>query len=241
MKKRLSVFGLGLRLTGRGALLITLAVCLLQGWLFWRQQSLWGGVEFDYGYRIALEYIVENYGIETAGTYGALCLFSVLAACVSSGQTNMTLGRLRIREWEVTAWWSILFTGYFLIYWAAQLGMLLWMFRLYADVSGWGGMDLFISAHTSPYFHLVLPLSEPWAVARNIFLCLGFGIMAAVNSMEARRGGKPFMIFVFYFLAKLFLPTSMASQVADAAAIAVLGCVLIGYIVTVRGRLRNED
>ena len=241
MKKRLSVCGLGLRLTGRGALIITLVTCLLQGWLFWRQQSVWGGVEFDFGYRIALEHIIENNGIETAGTTGVLVLFAVIAACVSSGQTGMTLRRLRISEWEVTAWWSLLFTGYFILYWAAQLAVLLWMFRVYSGVSGWGTIDLFISAHTSPYFHLVLPLSEPWAVARNIFLCIAFGVMAAVNPMEGRRGGKPFMIFVVYFLAKLFLPNNMASQVADIAAIAVLGCVLVSYIVTVRGRVKNED
>ena len=241
MKKRTSVMALGLRLTWRAALIITLLVCVLQGWLFWRQQSVWGGVEFDFGYRIALEHVVENDGIKTAGEYGALVLLAVLAACISSAQSDMTLRRLRIREWEVVAWWSLLITGYFVIYWAAQLGMLLWMFRLYSGVSGWGPMDLFISAHTSPYFHLVLPLSEPWAVARNIFLCAGSGLMVALNALEGRRGGKPFMLYVFYFLAKLFLPTGMASQVADMAAIAVLGCVVIGYIVTIRGRVNNED
>lgn len=241
MKKRSSCFGLGLRLTGRAALLITLAVCALQGWLFWRQESMWGGVEFEMGYRIALEHIIENEGISTAGTYGAFALLLVLSACISASQTDMTLRRLRVREWEVVFGWSILFAGYFLIYWAAQLGMLLWMFSRYAAVSGWTNIDLFISSFSSPYFRLMLPLSEPWAVARNVVVCVFGGAMVALNALEGRRGGKPFMLFVFGFLAKMFAPSDMASQTADMAGIAVLGCVLVSYIVTIRGRVKNED
>lgn len=241
MKKRLSVMGLGIRLTWVAAFLIIMLTCLLQGWLFWRQEPVWGGVEFDFGYNIALEHIIENDGISTVGTTGILVLLIALAGCVSSAGSGMTLRRLRIREWEVTAWWSLLFFGWFVLYWACQLGMLLWMFHVYAQVRGWGLMDLFIASFSSNYFHTVLPLSEPWAVVRNVFFCLSFGVMAALNSMEGRHGGKAFMVLVFYFLSKLFLPTDMASQVSDMAAIAVLGCVLAGYIWTLYGRFRDED
>lgn len=241
MKKRTSVFSLGLRLTWVAAFLITVVTCLLQGWLFWRQQPMWGGVEFEFGYTIALEHIIENDGIALVGTSGVMVLLIALAACVAPAQTGMTLRRLQIREWEVSIWWSLLFFGYFLLYWACQLGMLLWMFHLYAQVRGWGMIDLFIASFSSNYFHTVLPLSEPWAVARNVFLCLSGGIMAAVNAMEARHGGKAFLVLVFYFLSKLFLPSDMASQMSDMAAIAVLGCILAGYIWTMHGRVKNED
>lgn len=241
MKKRLSVLSLGVRLTWMAAFVSIALTCGLQGWLFWRQLSAWGDVEYDAGYRIALEHMIETGGIATVGTWGVLVLLICLAGCVGAAQSGMTLRRLRVREWEVTIWWSLLFFGYFLLYWACQLGMLLWMFHMYAQVRGWTLMDLFISSFSSNYFHTVLPLYEPWAVGRNLFLCLGGGVTAALSSMEVHHGGKPFMLAVFYFLSKLFQPDGMASQVSDIAAIAVLGCLLAGYVWSLYGRFKNED
>ena len=168
-------------------------------------------------------------------------LLIALCFLVSSPQTGMTLRRLRVREWEVTLLWSLVFAGYFLLFWAAQLGMLIWMFQEYAKVSGWGLMDLFLASFSSNYFHLILPLSEPWAVARNVFFCLSWGAVASLGSMEARHGGKPFVVMVFAVLTALFLPTDIASQAGDMAAVGVLGCLLAGYIFAVRGGLNNAD
>jgi len=240
MKKRGSVIALGLRLTWVVALFCVVLTCVLQGWLFWRQQSMWGGVEFE-SYTIGFEHIIENDGIAHVGKWGFFALLIGLTACCASGQTGMTLRRLRIREWEVTAWWTMIFFGYFLLFWAVQLGMLLWTFHMYAQVRGWDLMDLFISAHTSPYFHIVLPLSEPWAVVRNIFLCLSWALTAALGALEARRGGKPFTVLVVGLSTNVFLPTTMASAVGDMAAISILGCILAGYIWAMHGRVKNED
>ena len=241
MKKRISVFGLGLRLTALASLAVIALTCVLQGWLFWRQESVWSAVPYEYGYTIGVAQIIQNDGISSVGIGGVVVLLAVMAGCTFRAQTGMTIRRLRISEWEVTAWWSVLFAGYLALYWVAQLGILLWMHWCFGRVYNWGTLDLFLSAYTCPYFHLILPLGEPWAVVRNVCFCLGGGILAAVSAMECRHGGKPVMLFVTYYLARVFLPNDMASLDSDLAALGVLACVMAGYLWKVIGGMKGED
>lgn len=241
MRKRISIAGLGIRLTAGNAFWAIVLCSAVQIWLFWRTQYMWQ--ESAYSWSMAFEWLLDN---ERVGLMGKLSFIGILAAVVwpcAAGRTRLsyTLGRLRIGENEITAIWALIFSGYFLISWGVQLVLVLGMFARYAQVTGWGKMELFVTAYNSSYFHTLLPLSEPWAFVRNIVLCLSWGAMGSLLSRYIRRGGTPFMAIALIVVSAIIMPTDVATDVTDIFGCLFLLVVIICQVIMIREVEKDAD
>lgn len=237
MKKRMSAAALGLRLTALWAAIVILLTAAVQLGLFWRMKYVWGDPD-SMNYHIwGFEWILDGKKIALAGkmSWPALLAAVVMPCCSGRNKAVYTLRRLRISENGVTFDWAALFSGYFLLSWAAQLAVVIGMFRLYAGNSGWNAMDLFLTAYRSAYFHTLLPLSEPWGYARNIVLCLSWGTMGSLLARYMRHGGKPFLAVAMVILGGFFLPGEMASASGD-----IWCCLLMTVLVCIQVWLIRE-
>ena len=242
MRKRASVVGLGLRMTVVPVCAVILAASLLQVWLFLRTDYIWVNPEHAWS-AYSFEYILDEQMVGNVGKLsflGIMCVL-VLRCSQQKGKFSYTLRRLRIRENEITAIWLLVFSGYFLISWAVQLGLVLWMFTQYATAADWGKIDLFVASYRSAYFHTLLPLSEPWGWWRNAMLCLSWGTMGALICRYMRHGGKPFMALMLVGASVVAMPSDVATKVNDIISIILLVGVVIVQIVLTLEVERNED
>lgn len=239
MKKRLSAAGLGLRLTAAPVAAVILAASLLQIWSFYRTEYLWSGELGNAGF----EWILDEEGV---GLWGKLSFIGILVVtvgrtCSARNRASYTLRRLRIREGEVTFLWAVIFSGYFLVSWAVQLGLVLWMYVQYAAQVGTDGIGLFAASYRSAYFHLLLPLEETLGYLRNILICVGWGGMGAMMARYMRHGGKPFMAVALILVTGFFLPGEMASMSTDIVLCVAICAMVIVHILINRGWGRDED
>lgn len=241
MKKRMSIAGLGIRLTAGNVLLAIVMCSAVQVLFFLQTRDMW--VASDYSWAFSFEWILDN---ERVGFYGKFSFIWLLSAVIwpcagGKSQLSYTLRRLRVDENEVTAIWSVVFSGYFLISWGVQLLLVLWMFAQYAQASGWGKMELFVAAYRSAYFHTLLPLSEPWAFVRNVVLCLSWGTMGSLLDRYMRRGGKPFMAVALIVFSAIFMPSDVATAGSDNAACFFLLAVIFCQCMMIWEAEKNAD
>ncbi len=213
MKKITSAAGLGLRLTVFYALLVFGLVGIIQVTQIWLALQEVHGPSFR-----------ELWDEHTAfpGKFGLLWLVVGLYMATADRKgrhTAYTLRRLPISEGAVTAIWGLMFAGWFVLYWAFQAGLGLVCYHIWAERNGPQSYPLFVMAHDSAYLHFLLPLSEPWAVVRNIVMCLCFGGFAALSGTSQRHGrGAPLCVFLLTAFLWIFLwPNGMASQSGDQA------------------------
>lgn len=224
MKKITSVAALALRLTW----LRVTGLFILTG------AAQWIAFAMNFDQARALKYQMDDLPA-FIGKLGMLALMLLLGFSVQGGKggtTAYTLRRLSVSEWTVTAVWSLVFAGYFVMYWLFQIGMMLGMYTKYASVMG-GENRLFLAAWRSAYFHYLMPLAEPWGYARNIAMVLGFGSAAALSAQNTRNGRwNPLcMGLVMTFFCVVLIPREMASQGLDAAAVAaVVICTVVDWV-----------
>lgn len=223
MKRSLSAAGLALRLTWKGFALITLATVLVQTAIFMNQEVYFESKGF--------EWLLDEMGVAAFGRIGAMVLLGYLLLRCGRKNTGYTLRRLSLSEGSLTAWWSAVFAGWFLLYWGAQLATVLGLYTWYAQRIPVQSINLFVAAFRSAYFHMLLPLAEPVGYVRNGVLCLSFGAMAAMLSRQLRNGGKPWMFAVLLFISYL-LPQRMGSEAFDGIlSAALLGCVAVQWVI----------
>lgn len=229
MKKRMSAAALALRMTWKWVLVLTVLICGLQIFLFqWSSGAEWGGLDV---WKHGFEWVLDEYHIGTLGKAGFFGILLAVLVTVGRGKSRSvyTLRRLRISENEVTVLWAAVFAGYFLLFWAIQLGLALWMFSRFRVSQELNGLEFFIIAHRSAWLHTLLPLSEPWGFVRNIALCLGWGTMGSLMARSIRHGGRP-IVGLIALLASAFLliPRRMATQMTDVLfLIAMVGVVAV--------------
>ena len=238
MKKRMSGAALGLRLTFWPVIGVILAWSGLQVWGFMRSEYFWAAE--SYVNPMAFEDILDN---QDVFFYGKLSFLMILGMTLIApkNKASYTLRRLRISERELTVGWALVFSGYYLLSWAVQLGLTMILFRIYGKRVEVEAMDYFLACYRGRYLHLLLPLGEPWGYARNIVMCLGWGSMGALTGRYCRHGGKPFMAVALVILTLMFLPGEMASRITDiwfCVLMIVLVCV---QILMIREVERNED
>lgn len=232
MKKITSLAGLALRLTAPFALGWIGAVGLGQWFRFWQAGN-------DGTFDLAFEYLVER-NIATLGPLGMVALVLILHfRMVGSkrSKTAYTLRRLSLSEGGVTFVFALVCIGWFLLYWAVQLGLCLGLYAMYTDKMGVVENLLFVSAFRVQYFHNVLPLYEPWALVRNGVLCLSFGSFSALSARNARngRGASLLMYFVTVFFWVVLYPNQLANQTTDIfLSVITLGCLALDIIWTWR-------
>lgn len=179
MRKITSIASLGLRLTWLRVAGVAAATGLAQ-WLCFAGENAGAALESRMDGAPAF-----------IGRMGYLALLLALYYTMSAGKgggMDMTLRRLPVSEWTVTAVWSLLFAGYYLMYWAMQIGLCLGMYGRAVHTHGAAENLLFVAGFRSEWFHELLPLREPWGFARNVALALGFGSFAALGARNARRG-----------------------------------------------------
>lgn len=236
MKRYTSTAGLAIRLTWLQVLVYIGALCACQ----------WAAFLFvDNAAGQALEYRLDNWPMG-AGRMGMMGMLLMLHSFLKGGkgsQFHITLKRLSISELSVAAVWTLVFAGWFLIYWVAQLGILFGMYANYVRAYGGSENLLFTVAMRSKYFHYLLPLYEPWGFVRNAVLCLAFGSFTALGGMNARNGRWNPLCLAFLMMIPwaLLTPQSVATQGADiAVSVIALICVIWDWIWTWRW-MRNED
>lgn len=239
MKKYASVAALALRMTFLPVLLAILAVCALQ----------WFSVDpmyyLDWSFEHQLEGFRSFLNPTFLGRSGAAVILIVLMLTGTGGRgarSRYTLGRLGISETGVTVTFCLVFTGYFLLYWVIQLGLVLALYDRYARWTVPGPNALFLAAYRSEYFHMLLPLRDWWGYVRNILMCLSFGSGAGLALHRLRRGkGSIPMLMAPVFLAAVWMPLDPASQTLDILLSILFAAYIIGFGWLVFRGDHNED
>ncbi len=236
MKRYTSAAGLAVKLTWLQVAVYILTLCICQWVAFLNVNNV---------ATHALEYRLDDWPMG-AGRMGNLGLLLMLYSSLRGGKGarfDFTLRRLSLSEMTVTAVWALVFAGWFLLYWAVQLGLLFGMYANY--ISAYGGSEnlLFVVAMRSRYFHYLLPLYEPWGFARNIALCLALGSFTALGAQNARNGRwNPLCLaFLLLIVVGVFTPQSVAVQWADiTVTVCAIVCVIWDWIWSWRW-MRNEE
>lgn len=237
MKKITSVAALCLRLTWRSVV----GLFILLGAVQWFAFSTLGAEEF--GWR-SFEYRLGNW-FSAIGYIGIYLLAGVLFVSLSGSKKSKiayTLRRLQIPECGITAVCALVIAGYFVTYWAFQLVLVLGCFFHYAAAMEPGHNALFLAAFRATCFHNLLPLEEPWALARNIVLAVSIGSGLALGAQNTRNGRPAplLMTLMTGFFCMVLMPHQMASAGTDTAlSVIAVVCMLIDWIWTWRW-MRNE-
>ena len=210
MKRYTSAAGLAIRLTWMQVLVYIGTLCAFQWIAFLNVNNVSGQ---------ALEFRLDNLPMGS-GKLGMVAMMLMLHGSLKGGkgsQYNITLKRLSLSQLSLAAVWTLVFAGWFLLYWAAQLLNLFGMYANYVHTYGGSENLLFTVAMRSDYFHYLLPLYEPWGFVRNGVLWLAFGSFTALGSMNARNGRwNPLCLaFVMMIPWVLFSNQSVANQWAD--------------------------
>lgn len=236
MKRYTSVAALAIRLTWLPVLVYVGTLCAWQWVAF---------LNVNNGASHALEYRLDNWPMGS-GKLGMLGLMLLLYSFLKGGkgsQFHITLKRLSVNELKICLVWTLIFAGWYLLYWAVQLVMLFGMYANYVHTYGGSENLLFTVAMRSDYFHYLLPLYEPWGFVRNGVLWLAFGSFTAMGSMNARNGRWNPLCLAFLMMIPwvLFSNRSVANQWADIlVAVFALICVIWDWIWTWRW-MRNEN
>lgn len=235
MKKRTSVSALGLRLTLWPVIGIVLLCAGLQYAVYLRTMVQWDSSSY-----ISFEWLLDHEGIYTLGKCSFL-LILLVTLIAPRNQARYTLARLRISEGEIALHWSLVFAGWYLLSWAAQLLTVLLLFRQFAPLAELEPLDFFLACYRSRYLRCLLPLGSGWALARTILLCLGWGATGALTGLYTRHGGKPYMALILVIVTIVLLPLDMASLARDVWMCIEMLTLVILQIFQIRKEMRNED
>lgn len=236
MKRYTSAAGLAVKLTWLQVAVYILTLCVCQWAAFLNVNNVASQ---------ALEYRLDDWpmGVGRLGQAGlVLLLYSFLRGSRGS-RIDYTLRRLSLSETTVTAVWALVFAGWFVLYWAVQLGMMFGMYGNYVSAYGGSGNLLFVVAMRSKYFHYLLPLYEPWGFVRNIALCLACGYFTAQGARNARNGRwNPLCLFFLMAIPwGIITAQSVANQWEDiTVTVVALICVIWDGIWTERW-VRSEE
>lgn len=234
MKKITSVAALCLRLTW----VRVLGLFALVGGAQWFGYLVLEKADFEWS---SFEYLLDRFPA-WIGKGGFLLLAYILLFTVAGGKGSKieyTLRRLRVSEDTTTLIFSLVFAGYIVAYHAFQLGMVLLLYGYYDSFHGYGHELLFLSAFRSEYFHFLLPLYEPWAVALNGLMTLFLGSSIAYFAEELRHGRSliPFHLMVWYSIRHT---GEMASQSWDIFIIVAMLITIVCCFIWLPRRNENE-
>lgn len=239
MKKVTSAALLALKLTWGGALGVFIATALVQIFNVYRE-LMPGGVPLQATF--GFETLVRS-GIQNLRHYWyAFLVFGLVrsAGATKGSKTIYTMRRLGLSEMQATLVFGLVFTGYFLLYWAFQLGLIFAFFAWFTRFSLVSSNALMLAAWRSEWFHYLLPLGEWTGYLRNVVICLTFGFSAAFGAHRARYGKFPLASAIPLLLCSLFVPQRMADSPDLLLIILLLVCIVVYYFY-VRGGVADED
>ncbi|MEA4891404.1 MAG: hypothetical protein VB085_02415 [Peptococcaceae bacterium] len=149
-----------------------------------------------------------------------LCVILSLVGYEFSGsKTRYTIQRLSLPEEAAVLLWAFYNMLCFLIFWAAQLLVVLLLCRLYISVmepTYWNRQTIFLAFYRSGFLHSLLPLEETSRWLRNGALILGLGLAGACFPLKQRRGQKGLAMAVLAALTFITFPQEMGSFGSDA-------------------------
>ncbi len=195
------------------------------------------------GYFPSLEVVLDGSGMMYAGAIALLLAIALLAStgCPFGSKTGCTLGRLSISEGAVYFWQSGYTTFCCLIFWAAQLLLVLAFGEIYcrwAPAEAVSPQTILLAAYRNGFFNGLLPLSEPTGFVRNGLLCAALGLGAASVSHRSRRGKAPIQLILILILSYAFFLRTPGSAGRDWLSIFVMLAVLLSILHDV---LRKEE
>lgn len=235
MKKRMSVSALGVRLTLWPVVYILVLCTGLQWAAYFRTVIQWA----NEGYQV-FQWLLDHQWVDFWGKMSFPLILAV-TLLAPRHQSRYTLSRLRLCQWELTARWALVFSGWFFLSWAVQLLTVMGMFRLFAPVMELEPMDFFLACYSSRYLRCLLPMGSGWAFARNILMCLSWGMTGALTGLYTRCGGKPFMALVVAIGTLVLLPSGVASLTGDVWMCIVMLALVAAQIAMAREVTRNAD
>ena len=241
MKKITSAALLALKLTWLAALAFTLTGAAVQIFYVFRE-LMPGGVPLQttFGFEQLLQSAAER-----VGKFWMVLLLYMLGMDIGkSVKTIYTMNRLGLSENQMTLVFGLVFSGYFLLYWAFQIALCYGFFVWYSRFALVGSNTWMLACWRSEWLHTLLPLGEWWGYLRNTVICLSFGFTAAFNMQRARRE-KHAMINPFKIVPPvlcLFLLNGRVGERGPATALIFLLILFgIGDWFALKGGREDED
>lgn len=240
MKKVTSAVLLALKLTWKMAVLTILLGAACQ--LFDVGRELMpGGVPIQAGFGFET---LAQLGLESAGRFwNALLLIHLIraAAATRGSKAVYTLNRLGLDETALFLIFGLVFTGYFLLYWALQIALAYGVFAWYTRCAIVSSNTWMLACWRSEWLHILLPLEEWWGWLRNAVICLSFGFSAAFGARLSLRGKLPLASLIPPALCIFLLDGTIGEMGKALILTALLTAFTAGYFFSVKGVLEDED
>ena len=240
MKKLTSAALLALKLTWKLVLLQLILAVGLQ--IFYSFRELMpGGVPLQAAF--SFESLLRA-AAQLVGKFWMVFLLSALIGVTASGKgskTVYTMNRLGLHENHITLVFGLVFTGYFLLYWALQLAVAYGLFLWYSRFTLVGSNTFMLACWRSEWLHILLPLNEWWGYLRNLAICGSFGFTAAFGAQLQRRGKFHVGHLVPPLLCLVLLNGRVGSFGNDLVLTVLLTAFTIGYYFSMKGGREDED
>lgn len=239
MKKVTSAALLALKLTWKLAALafaLSLGLQIFDGF----RELMPGGVPLQttFGFESLLRSAAQP-----AGKYWVVMFMAFLIASErdKKGKSVYTMNRLGLSETTVTLIFGLVFTGYFLLYWAFQIAVCYGFFVWYSRFTLVSSNAFMLACWRSEWLHILLPLGEWWGYLRNLIICLSFGFCSAFATQQGRRGKVPLLWVTAPILCAVLLSGRMGNPGPDIALMVLLPIFTLCYFIALRGGREDED
>lgn len=237
MKKVSSAALLALKLTWKAALLIFAVTGIVQAIAVFRE-LMPGGVPLQATF--GFETLMDS-ALSFSGRFWAVFLLAglVMSAASTKGSRSVyTMNRLGLREMQVTFVFGGVFSLYFLLFWAFQLGLVYGVFAWYSRFSLVNSNAFMLAAWRSEWLHLLLPLGEWMGYVRNVAVCISFGFTAAFGVHRMRHGRNALICAVPPILCAFMLSGRIANHLELTLSILLIAYTVGAYFLTRGG---DED
>ena len=239
MKKVTSAALLALKLTWK---LVALAFALTLGLQVFDgfRELMPGGVPLQttFGFESLLRSAAQP-----AGKHWMAMLMAFLIASErdKKGKSVYTMNRLGLSETSVTLIFGLVFTGYFLLYWAFQIAVCYGFFVWYSRFTLVGSNSFMLACWRSEWLHTLLPLGEWWGYLRNLVICGSFGFCTAFASHSSRRGKVPLRWVIAPMLCVFLLEGRIGNPGPNIVLMVLLIAFTLYYFFALRGGREHED
>ena len=151
-------------------------------------------------------FITESHMPLISGTtFLILCyILSMVGYETSGSKIRYSIQRFTVREETIVSLWAFYNMGCFILFWAVQLLIALFLchqYTLIMDPLYWHNQTTFLAFYQNPFLHSLLPLEEGSRWVRNGILIFALGVTSASFSLNQRRGKKGIAIVVLAAIA----------------------------------------
>lgn len=229
MKQHRSILMLFARSGLYPALGIILLGMLAQGGLFW---LAYRGGDWE-----SLRDLLADSRLEWA--FGAAWLLLVAWLQDVGTTSEFTFRRLRVGRWALVGWKSLFCTLTLLLFWFCEILLMLALCQFYLEGQGIsGGQGLLVTCYRVDFLHTLFPMRNWTRWVSNLFLLVGFGIMAGTGVGTPSRA-RTSLICILAGLTAFLYVAPMGGAALDAAW--AVGGLLAGFVALLRVNEREEE